>query len=144
MTFCEVQGNLFNSVKDCYMAHCISADYALGAGIALQFANKMDMRSKLFQKYGALRGKRETVGKSLLVDHVFKLVTKERYFHKPTYGSLEASLLDMKNQCSAFGVTKLAMPRIGCGLDRLNWDDVSRMIQRVFADTEIEVMVYSL
>lgn len=41
-------------------------------------------------------------------------------------------------------VGKLAMPKIGCGLDRLNWDDVSYLIQDIFKDIDIEIRVYYL
>ena len=36
---------------------------------------------------------------------------------------------------------KIAMPRIGCGLDRLEWGNVRRMIKCLFADTDVEILV---
>lgn len=33
------------------------------------------------------------------------------------------------------------MPVIGCGLDRLNWNDVSEQIKDVFADMDVEILV---
>ena len=39
---------------------------------------------------------------------------------------------------------KIAMPQIGCGLDRLKWKDVSDVIKDVFADTDIEILVCKL
>ena len=45
--------------------------------------------------------------------HVFYLVTKERYFHKPTMSSLESSLRVMRDLCKQNEVDHLAMPRIG-------------------------------
>lgn len=45
---CEVKiGNLFDCPKDYYLAHCISGDYALGAGIAKEFVHRYNMRTKL-------------------------------------------------------------------------------------------------
>lgn len=76
--------------------------------------------------------------------HVFYLVTKERYFYKPTMSSLESSLRAMRDLCIKNDVHQLAMPRIGCGLDKLNWDQVSRLIQRVFAEDDIEITIYSI
>ena len=43
---------------------------------------------------------------------------------------------DMKNN-----IKKIAMPVIGCGLDRLNWADVSEQIKSVFTDTDVEILV---
>ena len=36
---------------------------------------------------------------------------------------------------------RIAMPKIGCGLDQLNWQDVEGIIREVFADTDIEILV---
>lgn len=36
---------------------------------------------------------------------------------------------------------KLAMPRIGCGLDKLEWSKVKAIIEEVFADTDVEILV---
>lgn len=33
---------------------------------------------------------------------------------------------------------------IGCGLDRLNWDRVSRILEEVFSGSDISITVYSL
>jgi hypothetical protein len=35
------------------------------------------------------------------------------------------------------------MPRIGCGLDGLQWPKVRQLIQRVFSDSELTITVYS-
>ena len=36
---------------------------------------------------------------------------------------------------------KIAMPVIGCGLDRLEWCKVSEIIKEVFEDTDVEILV---
>ncbi len=71
-------------------------------------------------------------------------VTKPRYFHKPTYDTLRSSLLALHKHCQRNGVGELCLPRIGCGLDRLQWDRVSHMIQEVFSETDIAITVYYL
>ena len=50
----------------------------------------------------------------------------------------------MKDHCISHGVTRLAMPKIGCGLDGLQWSKVQNIIDQVFQDTDINVTVYSL
>ena len=40
MKLIEVKQDLFIVPKDYALAHCISADYALGAGIAKEFAKR--------------------------------------------------------------------------------------------------------
>lgn len=145
MVYNEVHGDLFTAPQGCYLVHCISGDYALGAGIAKIFDEVYNMRYKLHKNYAIENGKKfDNVGRALLVDNVFNLVTKKRCFHRPTYDDLYDALVDMKEQCIDFDITKLAMPLIGCGLDRLEWDKVKDIIEDVFDDTDIKITVYLL
>ena len=74
----------------------------------------------------------------------YYLVSKERYFHKPTYETLRSSLQAVRSHCQDNKVSQLAMPKIGCGLDRLSWDKVSLIIKEVFQDLDMTVTVYYL
>lgn len=147
MTFEMRTQDLFTVPQGYYLAHCISADFALGAGIAKQFVQIYNMRDKLKYAYGIPDGEKyseDYVGNALLIDNVFNLVTKRRSFHKPTYDDLRSSLEDMKDICNLNLITKLAMPLIGCGLDGLSWDRVSEMIKEVFEDTDIDILICTL
>ena len=73
---------------------------------------------------------------------VINLVTKERYWHKPTYSSLKASLINAKQIILRNNIKHISMPVIGCGLDRLQWSKVSKMVKEIFADTDVEIVVY--
>jgi hypothetical protein len=35
----------------------------------------------------------------------------------------------------------LAMPKIGCGLDRLQWGRVSEMLKEIFSDYDIDIII---
>ena len=145
MLFNEVKGDLFNAPQGCYLVHCISGDYALGAGIAKKFNEVYDMRFKLHRNFPIPDGEKyANVGKALLIDNVFNLVTKPRCYHKPTYVTLFDTLYDMREQCEDLGVKKLPMPLIGCGLDKLEWSEVKETIKEVFDDMDIEITVYML
>ena len=134
--------DLFTVPQGYYLAHCISGDYALGAGIAKQFVENYNMRFKLHKNYPIPDGEKfANVGQALLVDNVFNLVTKARVFHKPTYESLYDTLLDMRIQCEDLDISRLAVPLLGCGLDRLNWEQVKDVIEEVFDSTDIEILV---
>ena len=142
MIFKEVQQDLFTVPQGYYLAHCISGDYALGAGIAKKFDEVYNMRFKLHRDFAIPEGEKfANVGRALLVDNVFNLVTKQRCFHKPTYDSLYDTLIDMRELCADFGITKLAMPRIAAGLDRLDWEKVKDIIKDVFDNTDIEILI---
>ena len=141
MTITIEKKDLFTMPQGYYLAHCISADFALGAGIAKVFDSVYNMRFKLFRNYDNYE---YNGGDSLLVDNVFNLVTKQKCWHKPTYESLNEALLVMKEQLNILCVTKLAMPWIGCGLDRLNRDNVYDIICEVFDDMDIDIVICEL
>ncbi|MBQ2397780.1 MAG: macro domain-containing protein [Bacteroidales bacterium] len=138
----EIKKDLFAVPQGYYLAHYISGDYTLGAGIAKKFTEIYNMKFKLHRDYAIPEGEKyANVGRALLVDNVFNLVTKKRCFHKPTYEDLYDTLVDMMEQCGEFDITKLAMPRIAAGLDHLDWEKVKDVIEDVFKDTNIEILI---
>ena len=138
MTITTEKRDLFTMPQGYYLAHCISSDFALGAGIAKTFDSVYNMRFKLFKNYPDYK---YNGGDALLIDNVFNLVTKPKYWHKPTYDSLRESLEMMKEQMDFVGATKLAIPMLGCGLDKLQWTQVENVIKDIFADTDINIVV---
>ena len=133
--------DLFTVPQGYYLAHCISADFALGAGIAKTFDKVYNMRFKLFREYDDYKYEG---GDALLIDNVFNLVTKPKYYHKPTYASVREALETMRNIMEINATTKLAMPKIASGLDRLNWDVVLDIICEVFDETDVEILICEL
>lgn len=141
LKFSMVRGDLFSCSATSSLAHCVSADMCMGKGIAVEFKKRYGRVEEL-KKQGTKAG-----GVAILQHEgrfVYYLVTKQRYFHKPTCESLESSLRSMRDHCVANGVEELSMPTIGCGLDRLNWTDVEQMIKRVFSDISMSITIYHL
>jgi len=77
----------------------------------------------------------------ILIDRVFNLVTKDFYYEKPSYITLENTLDNMKRLCEINNIKYIAIPKIGCGLDRLSWYNVKKLIIEVFEETDIEILV---
>lgn len=148
MTYEEIKGDLFSVDLSKYQhamyAHCISADFALGAGIAKIFNEKFDMSKKLSQKFACCKGTPSLIGTSCPVESTFNLVTKWRYWEKPKLDNLELSIVQMRKQCYMYKVTDIFMPRIGSGLDRLSWSAVRSSLKREFSDTDVNIHVYYL
>ena len=144
----EEQRNLFSVSQDYSLAHCISKDFALGAGIARKFDDYYNMKARLLAQY------RDSVYNQpfepcclpvyLYPQYVFNLVTKEHYWQKPSYQTLESALWDLLAHMRQKGVYKLAIPHIGCGLDRLEWSCVYHLLYKVFEYTDTEILVCSL
>ena len=119
------------------IAHCISGDLVLGKGIAKKIDNKFKVRREL----GFMGIKRMDVGMCIKTNDIYNLVTKNRYNDKPIYTDLFRALTDMKMQLKGAGITKIYMPTIGCGLDRLSWHTVYGLICHVFSNTQIDIVI---
>lgn len=149
MIFGEEKRDLFEVNGEYALVHCISSDFALGAGIARTFA-EMGIRDILKTNYpiNHWNGSGYCIftnagNRSDRYSGVYNLVTKEKCFHKPTYETLKEALLDMRKSIEKNGCErcKLAMPLIGCGLDRLEWSKVQDIVFEVFRDTNVEILV---
>lgn len=139
--FDEKEGDLFSCPPSWSLAHCISVDAHMGKGIAVLFRDKFKGVDEI-KKQGA------KVGGCAILErdsrYIYYLTTKERYFEKPTYDSLQSSLETMKKHCIEKEVKNVAMPAIGCGLDKLEWPKVKEMLREVFGDTSLAITVYML
>lgn len=144
MQLTEYKKDLFKVEPDNYLVHCISSDFAMGAGIAISFRDR-GVKQYLLNHYPSNYWK--GIGYSLLspikgYNGVFNLITKDRYYMKPTYKTIREALTDMKSKLPTD--CKIAMPYIGCGLDKLEWDQVKNIIIEIFNDTDIEISVCRL
>lgn len=147
MIYREEVRDLFSVPKDYYLAHCISADFGMGKGIVVEFNERFDMKRKLQSKYPDYLNKYTHCrigGDCILEDRVFNLITKERYFHKPTIITMRLALQKMKKICIENNIIKVAIPTIGAGLDKLAWSAVADQIHIIFGDTDIEILVCKL
>lgn len=141
----EIKGNLFSILDQApdnlALVHCVSRDLKMGAGIAVEFKNR-------FGSVDLLKSQNKTVGQcaslvrssdNLLVSY---LITKENYWGKPTYETLRSALKDFRQHALDHNVRVIAMPCLGCGLDRLNWAKVKPMIAEILEG--FDVIVYYL
>ena len=124
----EVFGNVFDS-KDS-IAHCVSADFKMSAGIARHFKRKFPTKypSNLDHSYTPLWPQWLPGHASLPVP--FSHETK--YLNKPAYSTLRASLERMRTHAENNSIPRISMPCIGRGMDQLDWDKVKLLIQETF------------
>lgn len=140
MTFSEIKKDLFSIGGDYMLAHCISADARMGAGIAVEFK----ARFKLKALQASARANSLKVGTCYKEGRTLNLITKEKYWHKPTYDTVASAVAAMREICVTEQIKKLAMPQIGCGLDKLQWGKAREIIEDVFAGADIEIVVCRL
>ena len=143
MTFAEKKQDIFElSNKDnYYFVQCISSDFKMGKGIALEFNRVFNCKNELVKEFKNFKW--ENTGRCIKAKNsiVFHLITKNRYWDKPTYRTLKESLMELKTLCLEQNIKKLVMPKIGCGLDKLQWNTVKENIIKIFNDTDIEILI---
>lgn len=169
MTYQEIYGDVTKTMPGYVTAHCISEDCAMGAGVVLAFrkafpglkAACMEYVQSATHDQSAFHGEKPTsifmMPGGFLAPYrhhdegktVYNMFTKKRYYQKAGKGisyatylqNLEESLVMVKQMMVSHGEEKIAMPKIGSGLDRCKWDDVKKIIIDVFHDTDIEVLI---
>ena len=169
MTYQEIYGDVTKTMPEYVTAHCISEDCAMGAGVVVAFrkvfpglkAACMEYAKTAISDCSAFHGDRPTSmfvmpGGSLAPYRhhdegktVYNMFTKKRYYQKAGKGipyetylkNLEESLSMVRQMMVYHGEKKIAMPRIGSGLDKCRWEDVKKIILNVFQDTEIDILI---
>ncbi len=147
----EKQIDLFKEIKlaDCVILHCISADKAMGAGIAKPLQDTFKIRENWPQKLPKRLIGWNNKGYSVFVSCgdqlIGNLITKENYWGKPTYTTFWEALNDATQTLNSLHLegfdvpNKIVMPRIGCGLDKLEWEKARPMIETAFGSYDVVV-----
>ncbi|XP_022174840.1 uncharacterized protein LOC111036885 isoform X2 [Myzus persicae] len=125
----EVNVFLFDMPEKYSLGHCVARDMRMSAGIATHF--KM-----IFGRVGELMDQKPNVGSVAYLQHnnrfIYYLITKECSNGKPTYNSITAAITKLRDFIVKHGVKQLAIPRIGCGLDKLDWSLVRNIVKNIF------------
>ena len=131
MIYRELRGDLFEQESSKNLAHCVSADFRMSRGIARIFRDRFGGIEELIALHA-------TVGDTAKLTrghrHIFYLITKEKYYHKPTLNSLKKCLLHLKKQVVELGIISLDIPKIASGLDKIPWTITKQLLLEVFFD----------
>ena len=74
---------------------------------------------------------------------MYVLITKYYKREVAIYDTFKENLLRVKEHAISHGVSKLAMPRIGCVDDELEWVNVAICLEVVFQDSFFTITVYT-
>ena len=76
---------------------------------------------------------------------LYNLVTKRRYFNKPSVDSLKSSLLSMRVHGEQFGIRTINVPMLGAGLDGLDfYGHVMPVLKEVFQESNVNINIHFL
>ena len=123
---------------------CISADarkcksfadlYPRESLVLDQPAEKQSFLWHKSQPFCDLTGKR----------YIYNLVTKELFCDTPDLPTLSKTLEAKRIHACTNGVSTIALPKLGCGLDQMNWQAVVKLLRDIFAYAEVQFVLYTL
>jgi O-acetyl-ADP-ribose deacetylase (regulator of RNase III) len=144
----EIDGDLFDDAPPtAALAHCCGSDFAMGAGIAVEFKKRFGDQKllrdlRLRPGSVATRPQRDR-NSGLLQRYVFHLVTKPRSANcLPRPAEFRGAVRALARECVKLKIDTVAMPQIGAGLDRQPWNWARRIILQEFAGIDIDILVF--
>ena len=126
------------------IGHCISADARMSKGFADFLSHRIPGLRSTCRKAKLFMGQVFPFWDSTGKRYIYNLVTKERYCDKPNLSTLSKTLEAMKIHASTNGVSTIAIPKLGCGLDQMNWQEVVKLLRDIFAYADVQIAVYTL
>lgn len=138
--------------KKYVIAHCISADCAMGAGVVVPIKKTHKELKSSCMNY-SLSKKGKVLGEAYRFEDeigiVYNMFTKKNVMHKAGIGmtvedyhnNIRKSLKDIKEQMNIHNEKFLALPLIGCGLDLCSWDDIHEIIIEIFQGSDINILI---
>lgn len=132
-----IKDNIINAKG--YIAHCISSDIVMGAGVAFDLALEFPyMRNNLRQYRVDVNGEYLISPFPMVIKtkRIFNLISKKYYFNESTYPYLTECLRQLKEMCVMLNITTLNIPKIGSKRDGLSWKRVSNIIKKTFGDID--------
>lgn len=144
-------GDLFAQTDVRAIGHGVNCQGMMGAGIAVPF------KFKFPKMYLAYRTLCDSLGPDLIGDifpwtyrpegaqenHiVFNLFTQVQGGRDARYSAVESAVRRACLYAQSYGVDKIAIPQIGCGIGGLEWAKVEEVLAQI--DTPVTIVVVTL
>lgn len=137
MKITELEINIMAVPQGYYLAQGISRDLNFKVGLPALFEKTYNLKEKLTANYD----EEIEIGEVYLIDNVYSLVVKDSSYDRPDRDVLMDALVELRDQMEEDMVTKLAIPKLCCGRNGLEWDDVKAMISFVFGNSDVQILV---
>jgi O-acetyl-ADP-ribose deacetylase (regulator of RNase III) len=141
----EHTGSLFDSTADAYV-HGVNTEGLMGAGIAVLFKKaypEMYSVYKALCKLGRLQPGETWVWEA----HdrtIYNIASQDKPGANARLEWFERGLTQTLKHAQENNVVVIAMPRIGCGIGGLDWEDVRDIIEHYAERTPVDIEVWSL
>lgn len=141
----EFTGNLFGSDATA-LGHGVNVDGLMGAGIAKQFAA---LFPTMHMNYRALCNAKLLMPGEVYVHTtpnltIYNIASQDRPGRNARLDWLAEGIDAALSDTSLLGHSALALPRIGCGIGGLSWDDVEPLLAEIEARHSTELHIYTI
>jgi O-acetyl-ADP-ribose deacetylase (regulator of RNase III) len=144
----ECEGNLIEHPSDA-LVNTVNTVGVMGKGIALQFRRAYPAMFKAYEK--ACKNGEVQLGKMHVWEtnaitgprFIINFPTKGHWKSKSQINAIEEGLKDLVQVISAYGITSIAVPPLGCGNGGLSWNDVRPRIESSLGSLPIDVCLFS-
>jgi O-acetyl-ADP-ribose deacetylase (regulator of RNase III) len=139
-------GNIFSSQADALVnpVNCIGV---MGAGLALQFKKAFPQSYEAYRKF-CLERKLKIGGifvfqtPFLIPKYIIHLPTKYHWRDKSNLKIIRLALFALNDLIPSLEIKSTAIPKLGCGLGGLKWEQVKPLMEEILAKVNGEIMIY--
>ena len=125
------------------IGHCISADARMSEGSASFLSHGSPGLRSTCRKAKLFMGQVYPFWDSTGKRYIYNMSTEEWFCDKPNLSTLSKTLEAVKIQTSANIVSTLVIPKLGCGLVQMNWQEVVKILRDIFAYADVQISVYT-
>ena len=126
------------------IGHCKSADARKNKSFADLLSHRISGLRSTCRKAKHFMGQVYPFSDSTRERFIYKLVTKQRFCDKPKLSTLSKTIEAMKIHASTNGVSTIALPKLGCELDQMNWQQVVKILRDIFAYADVQIVLCTL
>ena len=139
--------SIFNLDVDA-ITNPVNCDGIQGGGLALDFYNRFKKNNVLYEQScadGSLAPGKVLVTETGMITpkFVINFPTKNRIWNPSRIEYIQIGLVDFVDSVLNFGINSVAIPKLGCGLGGLDWNDVKPIIveycEKHLSDVEITI-----
>ena len=101
--------------------HCISADAKMSKGFADLLSQRISGLQNACRRKNLLTGQTYLFWDQTDNRYIYNLATKTFFFETPNLPTLPLTLEAMNSHARMYRTSTITIPKIGCGLDHMNW-----------------------
>ena len=124
--------------------HCISAKDKMSKEFADLLSQRIPRLRDTCRRTKLLSGQTFPFWDRVGNGYIQNLVTRTKYSEKSNLPTLSLTLEETKSHARLYAIPTIGIPKLGCGLDQMNWQEVVKLLEDIFAYSNIRIVVYTV